>query len=100
MKFLHQYTDYLLQGPLNLCLQAKVQIHTCINSKRGGFIHMRHDNVRLSHRAALDNTIIDVQKEPPLQPIQKDSGEQDKTRSLTLDFRVMNLLAATAYKFH
>ena len=48
---------------------AKFDITHALNCKRGGFIHMRHDNLRDLNIKLLAKVQNDVQKEPPLQPI-------------------------------
>ena len=60
-----------LRGLPTVCAcSQKFNITHALNCKRGGVIHMRHDNIRDFLIVLLQKIQNDVQKEPPLQPLQ------------------------------
>jgi hypothetical protein len=100
------------------CNQTFTITHA-LNCKRGGFVHMRHDNIRDFLIGLLQIVQTDVQKEPPLQPLNQNTEEipteignsADEARldirakgfwragqDAYFDTRVTNPLAASAMK--
>ena len=98
------------------CNQTFTITHA-LNCKRGGFIHMRHDNIRDFLAGLLQIVQNDVETEPPLQPLRTDvipteiGNAADEARldirakgfwragqDGYFDIRVTNPLAASAMK--
>lgn len=82
-----------------------------LNCSLGGFIHMRHDNLRDFNAALLRRLHKDVETEPHLIPLPGENSEEDRARvdircrgfwrpaqSAYFDVRVTNPLSATALK--
>ncbi len=80
-----QFTDAInlryhreLKGLPSVCACShKYNITHALNCSRGGFIHMRHDNIRDFLAGLLKKTQTDVQTEPPLQPLRTGQIQSD-----------------------
>ena len=58
-----------------------------LNCKRGGFVHMRHDNLRDFNAGLLSKVLTDVQKEPPLIPIVGENVSGNSADAARVDIR-------------
>lgn len=107
-----------LRGLPSVCpCSQPFNVTHALNCKRGGFIHMRHDNTRDFLTSLLQIVQTDVQREPPLQKIEAGSGSRDigntadqarldirakgfwrAGQDAYFDVRVTNPLAASAMK--
>ena len=59
-----------LKGLPEMCpCSQRFSITHALNCKRGGFVHMRHDNVRDFNAGLLSRVQHDVEKEPRLIPL-------------------------------
>jgi hypothetical protein len=107
-----------LRGLPTVCpCSQKFDITHALNCKRGGFVYMRHDNIRDFLIALLQKTQKDVQREPPLQPLKTETiptgigNTADEARldirargfwrqgqNAYFDVRVTNPLSASAMK--
>jgi len=74
-----RYHRELRSLPTMCPCSQKFDITHALNCKKGGFVHMRHDNIRDFLIALLQKTQKDVQKEPPLQPMQSVQTEAGNT---------------------
>ena len=107
-----------LRGLPSICpCSQPFTITHALNCKKGGFIHMRHDNTRDFLTSLLQVVQTDVQREPPLQKLQTEGENSDigntadaarldirakgfwrAGQDAYFDIRVTNPLAATAMK--
>ena len=67
-----RYNTTLRSLPLKCPCGQRFDLDHALNCKRGGFVIMRHNNVRDFETNLLAQVCTDVEKEPPLQPL---SGE-------------------------
>ena len=113
---LRYYRELRGLPPTCACSQPFTITHA-LNCKKGGFVHIRHDNIRDFLAALLQIVQTDVQKEPPLQQLQTEviptniGNSADAARldirakgfwrsgqDAYFDVRVTNPLAASAMK--
>ena len=64
-----RYNKHINNLPSYCVCGSKYDVTHAMNCKRGGFINARHDNIRDFEASLLSQVCLDVESEPPLQPV-------------------------------